>query len=185
MRRLVPESSVLIVIDVQERLMSAMPADRTTQVLRGIDILLVAAAQLEVPVLATEQYPQGLGPTVPSVARGLAAREVKPLEKVTFSALGAPAFLDRLGLLSARSAIVVGVETHVCVFQTARQLVERGLEVHVPIDAVASRREDHRDAGLALCERAGAIRTTCETVVFDWLERAGSEAFRAISKVVR
>ena len=77
------------------------------------------------------------------------------------------------------------MEAHVCVFQTARDLARRGLTVHVAADGVASRRDDHRDAGLSLCERAGAVVTTTETVVFDWLERAGSEQFKLLSKVIR
>ena len=77
------------------------------------------------------------------------------------------------------------MESHVCVYQTVRDLVARGLEVHVPIDGVTSRRDDHRAAGIGLCERAGAVRTTTESVVFDWLGRAGTDAFRELSKRIR
>jgi nicotinamidase-related amidase len=81
--------------------------------------------------------------------------------------------------------VLIGMEAHVCVYQTARDLVERGYAVHVPIDGVVSRRDDHRETGIALCERAGAVRTTTETVVFDWLGRAGTDVFRQISKLIR
>ena len=107
------------------------------------------------------------------------------MSKVTFDACGDPAIARALAAMSPRAVVLVGREAHVCVFQTARELVRRGYVVHVPIDAVASRTEDNRLAGLALCERAGAIATTTETVVFDWLERAGTEAFKAVSKFVK
>jgi nicotinamidase-related amidase len=77
------------------------------------------------------------------------------------------------------------METHVCVFQTVRDLLSAGFVVHVPIDGVCSRREDHKQAGLELCRSAGAVVTTAETVVFDWLERAGSDDFRELSKLMR
>jgi nicotinamidase-related amidase len=85
----------------------------------------------------------------------------------------------------ARSVIVVGMETHVCVFQTARELARRGYTTHVVADAVASRTDENRVAGLSLCERAGVAATVTEAVVFDWVQRAGTDAFKAISKLVR
>ena len=184
-RRLVPASTVVIVVDVQERLAPAMPPDRLARVLRNIDVLLFAAERLGAPVLATEQYPSGLGRTVPPIAEALSRRAIVPIEKITFSALDTPAFAAALDALSVASAVVVGVETHVCVFQTVRSLVERGLAVYVAVDAVASRAEEHRAVGLSLCERAGAFATTAETVAFDWLREAGSDAFRAVSKYLR
>ncbi len=107
------------------------------------------------------------------------------IEKLSFSACGAPAFLEALEATGRRQVVLVGMETHVCVFQTARDLVARGLEVWVPIDGVASRRADHREAGLAMLELAGARRTTAESVVFDWLGAAGGEDFKALSKLMR
>jgi len=91
----------------------------------------------------------------------------------------------QLDEVAPKVVIVVGMETHVCVYQTVRDLIGRGFEVHVPIDAVVSRHDDDRTVGIALCERAGAIPTTTETIVFDWLGRAGTDAFRTISKLVR
>jgi nicotinamidase-related amidase len=83
------------------------------------------------------------------------------------------------------AVVVVGMETHVCVFQTVRDLQSAGYVVHVPLDGVCSRREDHHQAGLELCRRAGAVVTTAETIVFDWLERAGTDDFRELSKLIR
>jgi nicotinamidase-related amidase len=102
-----------------------------------------------------------------------------------FDACSEPNVAHRLAEIAPRAVVLVGMETHVCVFQTARELVRRGIAVHVVADAVASRREENRSLGLALCERAGAIVTPAETVAFDWLERAGTEEFRAVAKLVK
>jgi nicotinamidase-related amidase len=185
MNRLSPQTTVLLVVDVQERLAAAMPAPRMDALGRNAGILLDAAAHLGVRVLASEQYPKGLGHTVPPLAEKLKTLGVVPAAKVTFDACGEAEIARTLAALAPRAVIVVGMETHVCVFQTVRELVRRGYDVHVPVDAVASRTEENRLAGLALCERAGALSTTTETVVFDWLERAGTEAFKAVSKLVR
>ena len=113
----------------------------------------------------------------------LGAAGAARVEKLEFSACDAPSFAEKLS--GAKSAVVVGMESHVCVFQTVRDLVARGLSVYVPIDGVSSRRDDHREAGIQLCERAGATRTTTESIVFDWLRRAGSDEFKQLSKLIR
>jgi nicotinamidase-related amidase len=185
MQRLHPQSTALIVVDVQERLAAVMPEEQLRELERAARILLGAAQLLGVRVLATEQYPKGLGPTVPSIEPLLTAAGAKKLEKEDFSACGLPAFRDELSGAGVQSVVILGMEAHICVFQTARDLIASGYEVHVPLDGVASRRDDHREAGLRLCERAGAVRTTSESVVFDWLGTSGSEAFKTISKLVR
>jgi nicotinamidase-related amidase len=185
MRRLEPKKTALIVVDIQERLTRAIPESQLLDLMRAAKILINAARVLNAPVLATEQYPKGLGPTVPEVRGLLDAAHVKPFEKTAFSACGAESFADTLSSLDISAAVVIGMETHVCVFQTVRDLVGGDIEVHVPIDGVASRRDDHRRTGLALCERAGAVRTTSETIVFDWLGRAGTPEFRELSPLLR
>jgi nicotinamidase-related amidase len=185
MTRLVPASTALLVVDVQDRLAAAMPAARMESLTRNTGILLDAAGILGVRVLASEQYPKGLGHTIAPLAEKLRALGVAPAAKTTFDACGEPEIARPLSAAAPRSVIVVGMETHVCVFQTVRELVARGYGVHVPIDAVASRTEENRVAGIALCERAGAVATTTETVVFDWLEKAGTDAFKAVSKLVK
>ena len=185
MQRLMPKETLVAVIDVQEGLASAMAQARMADVARGIPILLAAAKLLGAPVLATEQYPKGLKPTILSVREKLDALGVVPLEKTVFSAAEVPEFQKRLEQLAPKSVVVVGMETHVCVYQTVRDLRARGLEVFVPVDGVASRRDEDRAVGLALCERAGAISTSVETVVFDWVGKAGTDVFREISKLVR
>ncbi len=162
MDRLDPASSILLLIDVQERLASVMPVDTMNALDRRIPsrILLDAARLLAVPVVATEQYPRGLGPTVAPVGEALAASGVQPIEKMTFDACGEPRVAQALAALSPRAVVVVGLEAHVCGCsrQTARELARRNLQVHVVADAVASRREENRVRGLALAERAGGTR---------------------------
>src|SRR5688572_25615361 len=182
MQRLDPASTVLLVVDVQEKLASAMPEETLAALVKNTGILLDAAKILGVKVLASEQYPKGLGPTLPAIAGKL---DAKPMAKMTFDACSDLAIARALSDLAPHAVVVVGMESHVCVFQTARELVKRGFTTHVVTDAVASRREENRRLGLALCERAGAILTPTETVVFDLLGQAGTEAFKQISKLVR
>ncbi len=185
MRRLSPATSAVLVVDVQDKLVAAMPEEAVAALTRAATILLEASAALGVSVLATEQYPQGLGRTVPALGEKLAALGAPVLEKVEFSAVEAPGFSAAWARQSPKTCVVLGMETHVCVFQTVRELVARGVDVHVPIDGVASRREDHRQVGLDLCRAAGATITTAETIAFDWLQRAGGDAFKRVSKAVR
>ncbi|MFO0572000.1 MAG: isochorismatase family protein [Polyangiaceae bacterium] len=185
MKRLEPQRTAVLVVDVQERLAQAMPPEQVERLRRAARILIEAARLLGAPVLATEQYPKGLGPTLPEVAEALRSVDAHRFEKLDFSAWDAEGFRERLGATGVTSAVVIGMETHVCVYQTVRDLVAAGFDVHVPVDGVASRREDHRQVGLELCERAGATRTTSESVVFDWLGKASGDAFKQVSKLVR
>jgi nicotinamidase-related amidase len=185
MDRLIPDRTVLLVVDMQERLAAAMPPAVMERLTASTLVLLEAARLLGVPVVASEQYPNGLGPTVPAVNEKLRSMGVEAMAKTTFDACGEPRVAKAIGLTQPAAVVVVGMETHVCVFQTARELARRGYAVHVVADAVASRRDENRTLGLALAERAGAFVTPTETIVFDWLERAGSDAFKAISKMVR
>jgi nicotinamidase-related amidase len=185
MERLEPASTVLLVVDVQEKLASAMPGDALDALVRNTTILLEGARTLGVRVLASEQYPKGLGPTMPAIAEKLAALGVSPMPKMTFDACSDLAIARALSDLAPRAVVVVGMEAHVCVFQTARELVKRGYCTHVLADAVASRREDNRALGLALAERAGAVVSGTETTLFDLLGAAGTETFRTVSKLVR
>lgn len=185
MDRLDPTTTLLLVVDVQEKLAAAMPEDALSMLLKNAGILLDAASALGVRVVATEQYPKGLGPTLPPLAERLEAACVSPMVKMTFDACSDLAIARAISETAPRAVVVFGMEAHVCVFQTARELVKRGYETHVVADAVTSRREDNRRLGLALCERAGAIVTGTETVVFDFLGKAGTETFKALSKLIR
>lgn len=181
--RLEPASSLLLIVDVQEKLAAAMPKASLERLVHNTRILLDAAHTLGVRVIATEQYAKGLGPTLPAIAEKLPST---PFEKLDFSALDDAHIAHAIHAPSRPHAVVVvGMESHVCVFQTARDLVARRYATYVVEDAVASRREDNRLAGLALAERAGALRTVTETVVFDWLRRAEGPAFKHLSKALR
>ncbi len=185
MKRLQKHSTALLIVDVQERLANVMPEDGLGQVRRSCRILLEVAQLLPLPVLYTEQYPKGLGSTLPEIRAMLDQAHAERFEKTAFSACEASGLRECLDGLEPTDVIVIGMEAHVCVFQTARDLTEAGYTVHVPLDGVCSRREDHRRVGLALCERAGALQTTTETVVFDLLRDSKHEAFRALSKLIR
>jgi nicotinamidase-related amidase len=185
MDRLLVDSSLLLVVDIQERLAAAMPKESLEKLVKNTRLLLQAANLLGVPVLASEQYPKGLGPTIAPILELLAQRGVEPVDKLDFDAAREPRISSQIGRLAPRSIVLVGIETHVCVFQTARELVRRGHVVHVVSDAVASRTEDNHVAGLRLSERAGAVITVAEAVAFDWVKRAGTDTFRAVSKLVR
>lgn len=172
--------SLLLVIDVQERLLPNIAARQ--QLVQRIDLLLRGANLLSVPILATEQYPQGLGPTVAELRRHLP----NPLEKRRFSS--AEVILPRLtgsDLAMRRQVVVVGIETHVCVLQTAFDLLAAGYQVLVVADAVGSRSIQDRDVALARMATAGVGATTTESVLFEWCETAATAEFKSISQLVK
>lgn len=185
MQRLTPQTSALLVIDVQERLAPAMEPVAFARLVKSVDLLLTAAELLTVPTLATEQYPKGLGATIEALAKPLDSLHAERVAKIAFSALDAIEVTRFLGRVAPRAIVVVGVEAHVCVYQSVRELCARGLEVHVPHDAVASRRDDDKRVALDLMAAAGATITTSETIVFDWLQRAEGDAFKQLSKKMR
>ena len=185
MKRLVPAKSVLLVVDVQDRLAPAMPKDALERLIKNTNLLLDAAADLGVRVVVSEQYPKGLGATIAPIADRLKNKGISPIDKVTFDAAGEPRVLAEIEKGGPESVVVVGMEAHVCVFQTVRSLVLRGYSTHVVADAVSSRAEENRALGLRLCERVGGYVTPAETVVFDWLERAGTPEFKTVSRLVK
>lgn len=185
MERLDPASTVLLVVDVQEKLAAAMPPEALARLLKNTGILIETAKVLKMKVLASEQYPKGLGATVPAVGEKLRELSVTPLAKTTFDACSDLPIARALSETGARAVVVVGMESHVCVFQTARELVKRGYSTTVVADAVTSRTDENRVLGLSLCEKAGAIIAPTETVAFDLLGQAGTDAFKTVSKLVR
>jgi nicotinamidase-related amidase len=185
MERLYPANTAILVVDVQERLAAAMPEATLERLVANTLVLLETAKTLGAPVLASEQYPKGLGPTLPALAQKLGEIGVTPMAKMTFDACSDLPIARALAEKAVRAVVVVGMESHVCVFQTARELVKRGYQTIVVADAVASRKEENRVLGLSLCERAGAVVAPTETIAFDLLERAGTDAFKAVSKLVR
>lgn len=174
---------VLVVTDVQERLFGAMDAERRDEMVRNLKILLATARRLGTPVVVTEQYPKGLGHTLPELR--VLLDDASALEKTAFSACGVPGFAERLRELDAAPVILTGVEAHVCVLLTALDLLGRGVRVSIVADAVCSRRATSMDLGLAQARQAGAVITSTETVVFQLLGSSDTEAFREISKLLR
>jgi nicotinamidase-related amidase len=185
MERLLPSTTVVLVVDVQEKLAAAMPEEAMAALVKNAGILLQTAETLGMRVLASEQYPKGLGATVPLLATKLSEMGVKAMPKLTFDASSDLTIARALADAGAKSVVVLGMEAHVCVFQTARELVKRGYATYVVADAVASRTEENRRIGLSLCDKAGAVVTATETVAFDLLEQAGTDAFKTISKLLR
>jgi len=167
------DRTALVVVDVQE-------AFRAYASFAGVASacakLLSAARILDVPRTFSEQYPKGLGHTAPEVG----IEDERPIEKTIFSAARA----DGFDLLGRDQAIVCGIETHVCVSQTVHDLLDWGIEVHVPADAVGSRHEIDYQRGLERMERAGAVVSTVEAALFELLERAGTPEFKAVQKLI-
>jgi nicotinamidase-related amidase len=170
------DGSALLLIDVQDRLFPHIHESQSMLV--RIDLLLSAANLMKIPVLATEQYPKGLGKTISKISQ--AHPNLQPLEKMDFSCLPAPGFKDRLSALQRRQIVLTGIETHVCVTQTALDLIAHGEEVFVVADATGSRRALDADTALRRLDRAGATIITSESVVFEWLRRAGTDEFKAL-----
>jgi nicotinamidase-related amidase len=178
--RLRPDNSVLLVVDLQEKLLAAVhEADACVEMARR---MIEAAKVLDVPMLCTEQYPKGIGRTCPPILEALAGAPLH--EKLRFSACIDPVmrFLDDL---KRRNVIVVGIEAHVCVQQTVLELLSLGYVPFVCADAVTSRRVIDRDTAIARMRQAGAIVTTTESVTFELLGEAGGERFKRILKIVK
>jgi nicotinamidase-related amidase len=171
------DRTALVVVDVQEAFRPAVrDFERTAQ---GAAKLVQGARILDLPVVASEQYPKGLGSTVPEVAEHLDG--IEPLEKVVFSACRAEGF----DLGGREQALVCGIEAHVCVSQTVHDLLDRGLEVHVARDAVTSRTDENKELGLHKMEGSGAVVTSVETALFELLGEAGSEEFKQVQGLIR
>jgi nicotinamidase-related amidase len=169
--------AALVVVDVQEAFRPAVvDFDR---VARNTATLVQGARILGIPIVVSEQYPRGLGDTVPEVAEHL--NGIEPIEKVCFSAADA----DGFDLGGRDQALLAGIESHVCVSQTAHGLLDRGLDVHVARDAVSSRTEENRELGLHKMEASGAVVTSVETALFELLGAAGSDEFKQVQGLVK
>jgi len=174
------DQAVLLIIDLQEKLMKAM--DHAEKVYKNTLIMLGVCRQLKIPVVVTEQYPKGLGRTVQDITEHLGEHLL--FEKMSFSA-ATQEMLEGLKGLKRRQLLVVGSETHVCVFQTVRDLLAAGYEVYVLRDGVCSRRKDNYLNGLQLMKDEGAVITDTETAVFDLLKVAGTPDFKAVHPLIK
>lgn len=173
------DDSLLLVIDVQERLLPSIPA--ADRLVWNIRRLLDGAKILGVPAAATEQYPRGLGATIPEIRERLPA----PAEKLRFSCSECRDLLDRLPTEGIDKIVLTGIETHVCVLQSGLDLLAGGYRVHVVVDAVAARAELDHTTAVRRLEDCGAVPTTTETVLFEWTHAAGTPEFKQISQLVK
>jgi nicotinamidase-related amidase len=185
--RLDRNRAALLVVDIQQRLAAAMAPGELALCERNVLTLIEVARRLKLPVVASEQYPAGLGPTLPALRAALEepGLETVRFEKMAFSCADDPAFVEIYRRLRRDQWIVVGLEAHICVYQTARGLLALGATVHVPADAVISRAPSNMHLGLGLVAHAGGVVTGTEVVLFDLLGRAGTDEFRALSKLIR
>lgn len=173
------EDTALLVVDVQEKLTPAIANHQ--QVVWNVRRLVDGAKVLGLPVVATEQYPKGLGPTVPELAERLGPVP----SKLTFSCCGCPELFRDLKDRGFYRILICGMETHVCVQQTVLDLLADGWRVYVAVDAVGSRRALDHDVSLRRIESSGATLTTTEAVLFEWCQKAGTPEFKQISQLVR
>ena len=181
--RIEREKAVLIVIDVQESLMKTMNQEVGRNVTRNIQTLLAFAKEMTIPILITEQYPKGLGKTIPEIKMELSS--ILPIEKLTFSCCGVETFNEKLYQWGRRQVILSGIETHVCVLQTTDDLIQKGYEVHVVADAVCSKRKLDWEVGLRWMEKKGAMISTTEAIAFQLMKEAGTEEFKKLSKFLK
>jgi nicotinamidase-related amidase len=169
--------AALVVVDVQEAFRPAvLDFERVTA---AAATLVQAARILGLPVIVTQQYPKGLGVTVPEVAEHLDG--IEPIDKVVFSAAAA----DGFDLEGRDQVLICGIESHVCVSQTAHDLLDAGVQVQVARDAVSSRTAENRELGLHKMEGAGAVVTSVETALFELLGAAGTDEFKQVQALVK
>lgn len=178
------EDAVVLIVDIQERLGSAMVPETLERVVRNARLLVEGAKVLGLPVLVTEQYPKGLGPTV-SALKDAFPVGTEPVAKVAFSCGAVKEVAQRLQELGRRQVIVAGVETHICVFQTVRDLLGGPYQPFVARDAVCSRTDENHQTGLSLMREVGATISSTESILFDLLGAAGTAEFKQLAPLLK
>ena len=176
--------TAIVVVDVQERLFSAMDPDHREEVMKNVKVLVAAARRLGLPTLVTEQYPKGLGHTLEELRLALGP-EAEPMAKVAFSCARVEAFRQRLAATGARHVVLSGIEAHVCVLMSALDLMADGYTVHVAADAVTSRTQANWRLAMDQLRQAGAVVTPTESVLFQLLGQADTPDFRELARLVR
>lgn len=174
--------AAVVVIDMQESFRQPIPDFSETAA--RIALVAHAARLLGVPVVVTEQYPKGLGHTAPEILAVL-PEGTEPVEKTAFSSCGAQAFVARLEATGARQIVLCGIEAHICVNQTAHDLLARGYQVHLLNDCITARTAQNREAGLSKMRQSGALPSTTELALFELLRDARHEQFKAIQKLIK
>ncbi len=175
------ENTALLVIDIQGKLAQSM--FNKEKLFQNLQIIVKSAQILKLPIIWMEQLPQKIGPTIPELAELL--NEAEPIKKSSFSCCGNKKFLNALSNIECGNLLLVGIETHICVYQTAIDLLKRRYNVHAIADAVSSREPENRRIGLKKIETAGGSLTTVETVLFELLKTAENKNFSDIVKLIR
>ncbi len=175
------ENVALLIVDIQGNLAHAMHGKEL--LFKNVQKLIKGIQVLGIPILWTEQNPQGLGPTIPEIADILS--NIKPISKMSFSCCQNNLFVQALKALNLKQVLIAGIEAHVCVYQTAVDLVDLGYEVQVVTDAVSSRNMENKEIGLQKMRDSGVSLTSVETALFELLRVAEGEQFRQILKIVK
>lgn len=179
--RLTTDNTFLVIIDIQERMFRPM---YEKEILLQNALKLIRGAQvLELPIIMTEQYPAGLGKTLPEITEIIP--NVRPVEKLTFSCCGVEGFVDAASLLGRKQALVIGIEAHVCVYQTAIDLLTLGYGVHVAVDCISSRAQENKKIAVKKMNSAGIHLISAEMALFEILKSASSDKFKQISNIVK
>ncbi|MDH4201673.1 MAG: hydrolase [Phycisphaerae bacterium] len=175
------ENACLVIVDIQEKLLPVMA--NPEQVMKNTAVLIQIAQALDIPILWCQQVPKALGPTVAELSSLLEGAE--PIDKSTFSCGGDEAFMKRIDELQSQTAIICGIESHVCVFQTAMDLIQHGLYVHVVADATSSRTNENKHIGLQRMAKEGAVITSTEMLLFELLRDSKHPKFRELAKLIK
>ena len=177
------QDSLLLIIDIQERLFQAMESDSQSMMKKNCAILIKTANEFNIPVIVTEQYRKGLGETIPELKEIII--EAKFFEKIFFDAIKDNEIKKAITGSAKKTVIVVGMETHICVFQTALSLLASEHNVVIVSDGVSSRRKDDKNAAITMLKEAGALIYPTETIAFMMLEQAGTPEFKKLSPLFK
>ena len=177
------ENSCLMIVDIQKKLSAVMPEKVINRLKSNADVLLTAADRLNIPVIVTMQYPKGLG-DVENFVKDKLNEKSKCFEKTSFSCLGAEGLLEHLEKLNKKQIIMIGLESHICVLQSAIELTEKGYDVFVVSDAIASRKLTSYETSLTRLEQANIWLLNTESVLFEWLRNASHPEFKSLSKLI-
>jgi nicotinamidase-related amidase len=177
------DQTVLLLVDVQGRL-ARMMHDRAT-LFDALGLLVKCVRILQVPILWMEQIPSKLGPTVEEIQREMAGSGIDPIEKDCFSCCNEPVFMERFTALNRKQVLITGIETHICVFQTTHDLLEKGCEVHVVSDCVSSRTRQNKEVGIQRMMQCGARITSVEMALFELMKHARGDLFKQIIPLIK
>lgn len=177
-----PENALLVIVDMQEKLAKAMKEEILEKTVKNIITFIELCKLYQIPIIFTEQYPKGLGKTLQDIKSPI---NDEAIEKISFSSAGEEKFASKIRELNRQKIILTGMESHVCVWQTALDLLQRDYHVFVPSDAVCSRKKHDWKIGIELMKNAGAVITCTETLIFQLLKKAGTAEFKKMLEFIK